>query len=410
MRILIVNVNSHSGSTGKITKGLYDYLKAEGHEVIVCYRGTMEEPIDNSDFIPLISKCEFYFSVAMTRISGLEGHFSFFATRKLKRIIKDFQPDIIQAYNLHGYYINSNNLMKYLKKEGIPIVYSMLDEYAYMGKCPYPKDCDKFKTECQKCPLKKEYPQSLLFDASRVLFHEKERTYNGFEKIVFTGPPYVCQRARESFLLKNKKVMELFEPFNLEENFYPHDTTALRKKLGISEDDRVMVCASGTEPRKGGKYFLDIANLLKAESNLKFIFIGYDRKDWEFPENVIVEGFISNPHELAEYLSLADAYLCTSLGDTTPSVCLAALGCGTPLIGFDYGGVTDCAPKEFGKYVPIGDIEAMAKTVARIQKKTSKDVERIREYAVARFSPSSIYEKQVHIYNHLMTHQFPSNQ
>ena len=101
-------------------------------------------------------------------------------------------------------------------------------------------------------------------------------------------------------------------------------------------------------------------------------------------------------------MSIADAYVCTSVGDTTPSVCLAALGCGTPLIGFDYGGVVDCAPNEFGTYVPIGDIDALAKAVAVTKKKTTEDSEKIRAYAVTQFSPENIYEKQVGIYNQLL--------
>lgn len=403
MKVLIINVNSHTGSTGKITKGLYDHLKAEGNEVKVCYRGAIEEPMDNQDFIPLISKLEFFLSVLLARLTGFEGHFSFLATRKLKQIIKRYNPDVIQAYNLHGNYIRTNAVLNFIKNKGIPVVYSMMDEYPYMGKCPYPQKCEKFKIECQKCPLKKEYPQSWLFDTSNILFHEKERAYNGFDKLVFTGPTYVCQRAKQSFLLKSHKIEELFEPFNFKDNFFPRDTPSLKKFLGIGEEDRVVVCASGTEPRKGGKYFLEIAQRLKDKTNLKLIFIGYDRTDWNFPENVIVKGYISDPNELAEYLSVADGYVCTSVGDTTPSVCLAALGCGTPLIGFDYGGVTDCAPNEFGKYVPIGDTEALAQAVAAIKKKTQEDIEKVRKYAENRFSPTTIYKKQIDIYKNLLT-------
>lgn len=405
MKVLIINVNSHTGSTGKITKGLYDYLKTEGHEVKVGYRGVLESQLEKDDFIPLISKWEFGLSVALARITGLEGHFSFFATLKLKRLIRYFKPDVIQLYNAHGNYIRTNAFLDYVKKKGIPVVYSMLDEYAYMGKCPYPRECDKFKTKCYRCPQKREYPESWLFDTTNILFHQKEHLYNGFQRIIFTGPPFVCKRAKESFLLKNKRVEELYEPFNFKESFYPRNTDELRKELGLDENDRVVVCASGTSPRKGGKYFLEVARILKDQPNLKFIFIGYDRNDWDFPENVIVKGFIPDPDKLASYISVADSYVCTSIGDSTPSICLAALGCGTPLIGFDYDGIKDCAPNEFGTYVPLGDVVALAQVVVTINKKTSKDIERIRSYAVRQFSSESIYKKQVEIYHNLLVNK-----
>ncbi len=402
MKVLIVNVNAYSGSTGKITKGLYDYLVRTGHEVKVCYRGIKEKHISNPDFIPIVSRYEFKPSVVLARLTGLESHFSFMATRRLKRFVRKFKPDVVQLYNIHGNYIRAYSFLEYLKDSDIPVVYSMLDEFAYMGKCPYPVDCEKFKVECGHCPQKSVYPESWLFDVSKYLFHKKKRIYEGFDKIIFTGPPFVCKRANGSFLLKDKQVEELYEPFSFKESYFPRDTKELRKKLGYNDDDRVIMCASGTRPRKGGQYFIEVAKKLKDVPNLKFIFVGYDRTDWKFSPNVTVKGFISDSNELAEYMSIADAYVCTSVGDTTPSVCLAALGCGTPLIGFDYGGVVDCAPNEFGTYVPIGDIDALAKAVAVTKKKTTEDSEEIRAYAVTQFSPENIYEKQVGIYNQLL--------
>lgn len=403
MRILVVNVNAYTSSTGKITMGLYNYLKENGHEVMVCYRGTLEEKVDNPDFVALGRKWRFYISVFLSRLTGLEGHFNFFGTNKLFKLIKYFNPDVIQLYNIHGNYVNSYKLLSVLKAQKRPVVYSMVDEFPYMGKCPFPVECEKFKTECGHCPQLNQYPISWFFDTSRLLFNKKKNIYEGFDSIVFTGPPFVCSHTKEAALMKGQRVLELDEPFSFKEYYYPHDTEKLRKELGISKIERVIVCASGTLPRKGGHFFIDIAKKVLDEPNFRLIFIGYDRNDWTFPENVIVKGFISNQGELADYMSLADAYVCTSVGDTTPSVCLGALGCGTPLIGFDYGGVVDCAPNKFGTYVPVGDIDAMAQAVKNTRKKTQKDIDEIRAYAVGRFSPDAIYNKQVEIYKSIIS-------
>lgn len=401
MRVLIFNVSACHGSTGRIVEGLYSTLRKQGHEVRVCYRGTKEKHINNQDFIALGQKRLFYVSSFLSRLTGLESHFNFVGTRKAKKLIKEFKPDLVQLYNIHGNYINFLQLLSFLKKNKLPVVYSMVDEFPYMGKCAYPVDCEKYKKECKGCPQLKEFPVSWYFDTSNYFFHKKENIYKDFHKLVFTGPPFVCSRAKESYLLKDKCVVELDEPFNFE-HYYPRDTQALRKALGIGNEERVIVCASGTQSRKRGKIFLDVASRLSNEKNLRFVFIGYDRNDWQFPNNIIVKGFISDQNELADYLSMADAYVCTSISDTTPSVCLGALGCGTRLIGFDYGGVMDCAPNEFGTYVPIGDLDAMARTVAKTQKKTPEDVNNIRTYAVERFSPSEIYNKQLTIYYSLI--------
>ena len=69
---------------------------------------------------------------------------------------------------------------------------------------------------------------------------------------------------------------------------------------------------------------------------------------------------------------------------------------------YDYGGVVDCAPNEFGTYVPIGNLDEMAKAVMNCRKKTQSDIDSIRAYAVGRFSPETIYKKQVDIYTSLI--------
>jgi len=401
MKVLIVNTNAKSGSIGKISSGLYEFLTAHGHQAKVCYRGIKEKIVDNDDFIPLIGKSEFQLSVMLARLTGLESHFGILSTRKLVKVMEGFQPDIVQLYNIHGNYIRAYSFLEYLKHKNIPVVYSMLDEFAYMGKCAYPLECDRFKTECKNCPQKDKYPESWLIDQSKALFHKKERCYKGFNNIVFTGPPYVCQRAKESYLLKNMPTEVLYEPFDFKD-YYPRNTDLLRKELGLGENDRVLVCASGTYFRKGGHYFVELAKRLQNVRDLKFVFIGYNREGWKFTDNMIVKGRIDDQNLFAEYMSLADAYVCTSVGDTTPSVCFCALGCGTPIIGFDYGGVKDCAPNEFGQYVPIGDVDAMAKVSMSVERKTEAKALRIRDYAVNTFSQSVVYERQLELYKNVI--------
>ena len=401
MKVLIINVSSNQGSTGKITSGLQQYLLEKGHDVIVCCRGVVEQNFQKG-VVTLCSKLEFYISVFLARLTGLESHFSYFATWKLIGIIKRFEPDVIQLYNIHGNYIRAYSLLKFLKTKGIPVVYSMLDEFPYMGKCAYPVECERFKEECRNCPQKGKYPESWFFDQSNRLFYKKEKIYDGFKNILFTGPPYVCQRAKESHLLRNMKSVVLYEPFNFTDYFYPRNTEKLRIELGIKESDRVIVCASGTYFRKGGHFFVEVAAKLKDVEDIKFIFIGYDRDNWKFTDNMIVKGRIYDQNLFAEYMSLADAYVCTSVGDTTPSVCLCALGCGTPLIGFDYGGVKDCAPISFGTYVTMKDVNALAEAIKNCRHKTQEDITAIRKYAISRFSQDSVYSQQLELYNKII--------
>jgi glycosyltransferase involved in cell wall biosynthesis len=338
MKVLHINTVPKHGSIGKIVYDLHKRLKNNGCESKICYgRGGVypSEP----DLINISSEIEVYWHAAMTRITGNAGSYSNKATDKLITIIEDYSPDIVQLFNLHGYYMNEFRLLNYLKHYKIKTVYTMLDEYPYMGKCCYSFECDKFRTRCSDCPQTNDYPQSLLFDKSAHIFDLKRQAYEGFENIIFTAPQWVVERAQSSALLKNKRIVMIDESIDLEEIFYPRETDALRSKLGISPDKVIILTvAQYSNSRKGGKYFLELAGSM-TDNNYIFVHVGYDGSMKSLPQNMIPVKYVKNQEELAAYYSLADLFVITSLADTMANVCLESLACGTPICGFD-----DCSP------------------------------------------------------------------
>ncbi|MFQ9703464.1 MAG: glycosyltransferase [Enterocloster clostridioformis] len=97
--------------------------------------------------------------------------------KKAIRIIEDYKPDIIHIHNIHGNYINIKITFSYLKKCGIPIVWTMHDCWPFTGHCPHYiyNACYKWRDDvCSKCPRKKEYPASYLRIIRPRNFLEKE--------------------------------------------------------------------------------------------------------------------------------------------------------------------------------------------------------------------------------------------
>ena len=81
MRILYINVICKHGSTGKITYDLYTQCKDDGHEAVVCYgRGPkLKEP----DVYKFGLDWETNVHALLTRLTGVNGCWSFFSTRRL---------------------------------------------------------------------------------------------------------------------------------------------------------------------------------------------------------------------------------------------------------------------------------------------------------------------------------------
>ncbi len=403
MRVLIVDVYGFTHSTGKITTLQYRYLKQFGHDVRVCYRGIREPKTDNPDYIAVADMIEPGLGRLCAWITGYEGYTHPIATRRLIRETERFKPDIVQLNILHGYYINSNQYIHYLKENKYKVCYTMMDEYAYMGKCPFSFSCNQFQTGCTgHCPERRRYPASWFFDRSKFIFEAKKKAYAGFQDIVFTGPGWVVDRARSSALLKDFRIEELDEPVDFGKTFYPRETDSLRERLGIPKENKVILTvAQLSDTRKGGIYVFEAAERLLSRTDISFVFVGCDVQPPKQLANMVTIPFVSSQDELACYYSLGDLFLCTSLADSMPNVCIDAMGCGTPLAGFAEAGTPFVATPEFGTFTPTLDIDALVQVIVDTPKKDADRIKACHDYAVGRYSPEVIIRKLENIYKSL---------
>lgn len=400
MKILIVNICAQYGSTGRIVSILKRGYEERGHKVTVCY-GSRREFIEDSHYYKLTRKAESFLSALFYRLFGYQGVFLNRPTNRLFSIIKTEKPDVVQLLNIHGYYINEFMLLSFLAASNTPTVYSMMDEYAYMGKCVFSYDCDKFKEECKNCQLKKEYPTSLLFDRSTYFFNTKNQVYNSFKNIVFTGVPWVVSRAKQSKLLRDKDVRIVNEPIDLDKYFYPQNTDELRKELKIPVDNIVVLTVAVlSSPRKGGKYFLDLCRQMGRKQGYSFIYVGYDTDEYDTPSNIIKIPYVSSMKRLAEFFCIADVFVSTTLSDTIPNACINALGCGTPICGFDLSGLSFIGINDTSivKLVKPFDIAALEEAVSSFSKKESTLIKKCREAVYYDYSPQKVASDYIEIF------------
>ena len=58
---------------------------------------------------------------------------------------------------------------------------------------------------------------------------------------------------------------------------FPRNTIALREKLGIPLDNKVVVTvAQLRDPRKGGKFVFEVAKRLENRKDITFVYVGCD--------------------------------------------------------------------------------------------------------------------------------------
>ncbi len=72
------------------------------------------------------------------------------------------RPDVIHLHNLHGYYLHVGLLFAWLKRAGIPVLWTLHDCWAFTGHCAFFDfaDCPLWEAGCHDCPQVKSYPAS----------------------------------------------------------------------------------------------------------------------------------------------------------------------------------------------------------------------------------------------------------
>ena len=364
MRILQINSHYNQGGAARIVAGIHTRLLAEGVESYVAYgRG---RAVDDPSVYRFDSTPEIYFSALASRLSGLNGWCNRRATRRLIRYIDQMAPDILHLHTLHGYYLNFSLLFDYINTRKIPCVWTFHDCHAFVGNCGYYFECEKWKNGCGHCPRLHGYPASSFFDFTGYMWRRKKKLFTAdTPKIIVTPSDWLTEQARASYF-GSYPCVTIHNGIDTAENFYPRDKQACRKKYGYGPDEKLVlgIAVGYSDPRKGAKYIIQAAKDLGAQARI--ILIGWEKSNdrmLEGTENIVTLSRTDNTDMLAEYYSMADVFVLPSLAENYATVTLEAMACGTPVVGFDAGGIPEQLTGQRGITVPLGDQAAFTTAI-----------------------------------------------
>ena len=362
MKVLLIDVNCKSSSTGQIVYNLYSYLNGCGHDAAVCYgRG---ELIKEKNIYKFGLDWETYLHALLTRITGYTGCFSFFSTRRLIRFIEQYNPDIVHIHELHAYFVNIKPLLSYLANRNIRVVHTLHCEFSYTGKCGHSVECEKWKTECGKCPHLKDYPATICFDHTKRMHQIKKHAFQSLKIATYVAPSqWLFNRMKDSFLCHcDIRLIHNSIDTNV---FFPRTNAQFRKKNNIDDDTKVVLAVAPgllSDENKGGKFVLELADRM---NDYLFILIGADEAPYE-KGNVRSLGKIYDKEILADYYTTADVFLICSRNENFPTTCIEAVCCGTPVVGFDVGGAKEVATGDLGTFVRYGDLNLLEDAVKSV--------------------------------------------
>ena len=367
MKILQINSVCGVGSTGRIAADLHASLTENGVDSRIAYgRG---EALRCDAAIRIGTVWDNYRHVAKTRLLDRHGFSSRGATRRFLRGVEEFGPDLIHLHNIHGYYLHIGELFGWLKRAGLPVVWTLHDCWPFTGHCAYYDyaGCSRWESGCRRCPQKRAYPASLLADASSRNYADKRRLFTGVDRLTLVTPSvWLAGEVGRSFL-KDYPVRVIPNGIDLTAFRPTEEIGAVRRRFGIREEDCLLLGVAGVwEARKGLPYLLELLNRLGG--GYRLMLVGMDEKQRAaLPAGAIGIGRTDSVEELAALYSAADMLVNPTLEDNFPTVNLEALACGTPVVTFRTGGSVESVDDATGRVADKGGPESLAAAVRDIK-------------------------------------------
>lgn len=399
LKVAQINCTASGGSTGKIVEQLSRGMTADGIDNIIISSGYKErKKKSNVRFISSAAGVRLHQLLGF--LFGDSGFHSFFRTLKAIRILKKFLPDIVHIHNLHGYYLHVGLLLGFLKRSGIPVVWTVHDCWMFTGHCTHytQAGCRRWREGCGNCPQRKQYPYSLFLDRSRKLWAAKKKLSEGWRNLtIVTVSGWLKGEVEQSFW-NRYPIRRIYNGVDIR-RFVPENSAAARSLLGISPDTFVILGVAATwNVRKGLDDFTQLAGMLVPDE--KIVLVGVTGRQKEnLPENVTAVVPVREQWLLACYYNAADVYVSFSREETMGMTVVEAMACGTPVLAYDSTSLPELIGDGCGYVVKVGDVSAALNRIRAVKSRTRAYYSaECRRYAAERFDREKQYREYAELY------------
>jgi len=359
MKVLQINCVYGKGSTGKITKDIHLNLLEKEIDSYVCYgRGELTK---DKNVICISSDLASRMRRTISMINGMPYRFTKWTNAKLEREIQRIQPDIVHLQCINGFIVDIYRLLNYLKENNISTIITLHAEFMYTGGCGYALDCNQWIEGCKKCERLKAGVGVVGLNRVNKNYELMTQAFRNFDNLTVVGvSDWISRRACQSRVMRGCNVMTIHNGIDTQKIFHKRNTQKIYNKYQLSSNKKIVlsVVPSLESDLKGGKLMMEMARRMES-AQYQFVVVGARGKVEDKPENMVIVPYTESQTELAIIYSAADVFVIGSKMDNYPTVCVEANSCGTPVVGFDVGGVSETIFSGMGEVVPYGDISAL---------------------------------------------------
>lgn len=399
-KIMQINITCGVGSTGRISEALYYAAQEQGYDVCFAYSAYTSTI---KDAFPIESKLQNIIRRGLNKYIGRKQIHSTPGTKRLINYIKKEKPDLIHLHNVQQNAVNYPLLFDFLKKANIPIVYTLHDCWSITGGCYYftKKNCNQYQSGCQNCEWTDDLDDVTInpkkaYESKKLLIGENDKIHP------VCVSKWLCGVAQNSYMGKMMHLPQVIYNGIDTNTFYPRQVDKI-KKCGISKDEFIILGVAGYwDERKGVALFLELSQKLSIPVKIILIGSGLNPIRALKDDRFICVDRTESMEELAEYYSLADVFVNTSIEETFGLTTAEALACGTPAIVFDSTACPEVIDEKSGICVQY-DIQALVEAINKIYTKGKKYfTEHCRDRAVQKFAKEKMQNAYLEFYRSIL--------
>gem|GEM_PF-164429 len=328
---------------------------------------------------------------------------AYFGSFGITRLKAFREADVVHLHAMHGNYFSYLSLPALSRRK--PVVLTVHDMWPFTGHCTVSCDCERWKSGCGDCPYPDDYP-AIQRDATRLEWKLKNWVYSRSNLTVVAVSRAQNRTLQESMLSRFPIRMI---PHGLDMGvFKPREKVESRQFFDIPMDKYVLAFGTADIGRHAKGMDLLLASLKHIPQEMKdrIFLLSFGRGGDAFRQDLGVDGrnlgYLDGDELKCKVYSAADLFVMPSRGESFGLVALESMACGTPVVAFRVGGLTDhVRPDESGILVDPEDAQGFGEAIVALLADDQKRAfmsKRCREIAEEEYPLEKYFEQHEALY------------
>ncbi len=324
--------------------------------------------------------------------------------------IVGFTPDFVFT-GMTIDFLNSTDLLNIYNATKAKIYNITVDMNHFTGGCHYSWGCEGYIKGCDKyCPAITEEHEKITAK------NNFERKYENAQKANFqiiAGSGLTLLEAQNSKIYKSQKTIHNINSLIDTKLLNSKNKSIAKKVFSLSNDCFYILTGAQNmeDPRKGFSYLLQALEMLDRELPMQkkekiVLLVVSNSVNEEFGRVTFKKqkiDYIKDYRLLSLLYQAADLFINTSIEDSGPMMVSEALACGTPVVGFDTGILTNMVIDDYNGYkAPVMDSRKLAEGIRKVFELNKDDYENFSKNAVRQVEEFSSYEYAEEIFKQIL--------